>query len=293
MLPHFTQFFINLIYGIHYIIGPIAIKGFGPLGVVSFRVFFTTILLGIIQKYIIREKVTSLKDYGHLALCGLFGVSINMECFFLGLAKTTAINASLLMIVTPIFVLIISGLFAREKITFLKLAGILMGASGAFLLMGGKNFQFSGETLTGDIFIIVNAISYAIFLVIVKPLTKKYNSFTISFWMFVFGSVINVPVGLIDLIPIIQHGGLSLIRTEMIWSLVFVIVFVTLINYVLTAWTLQKLSSSVVGSYIYLQPVIATFLAIWLGTDQLTLVKCASGLLIFGGVFLVNKRNGR
>lgn len=290
MLAHFTQFIINLIYGANYIVGPMAIKGFGPLGVVSFRVFFTTLLLGIIQKFIIREKISSWRDYGHLALCGLFGVSINMECFFIGLSKTTAINASLLMIVTPIFVLIISGIIAGEKITFYKLLGILLGASGAFLLLGGKNFSFSSETLEGDIYIVVNAISYAIFLVIVKPLTLKYHSITISFWMFLFGAIINVPAGLTDLVPIIQNTGFNSFTNNAIWSLVFVVVFATFIAYVLTAWTLQKLSSSVVGSYIYLQPVLATLFAILLGLDNLTLLKIISGVLIFSGVFLVNRK---
>ena len=121
------------------------------------------------------EKVEK-KDLGLIALCGLFGVAVNQLCFFNGLKLTSPVNASLIMLTTPIMVLIASSLYIRERITIAKVIGIIIGAAGATLLiLGTNNNPTSQSNIWGDLLILINASSYAIYLVLVKKLMKKYN----------------------------------------------------------------------------------------------------------------------
>ncbi len=218
-----------------------------------------------------------------LALSSLFGVAANMLMFFEGLANTSPINASVLMMVTPVFVFIIYTVVDKKGIHWVKALGIVLAAAGAMMLMGGARLSFSKATLYGDILIMLNALSYAIYLVYVKRFLVKYSPITVSKWNFIFGFMMVLPFGV---------GGIGTIDwasfSAFIWFIVvFILVGTTFITYLLNAWALQRASPTLVGSYIYLQPVIATILALTSQKDTLTIEKIIFILLIFVGVYLV------
>lgn len=254
-----------------------------PFGFILIRVSITTLLFFILHSFWIKEKVAR-KDFLLLAACGMFGVVINQEMFFLGLSQTTPINAALIMIMTPILVFVISFLMLHEKATPLKILGLLLGAAGAMLIIAGRGLSFSGKTLLGDVFILINATSYAIYLVIVHPLMKKYHPLTVVKWVFFFGLI---PVSFIG------YGQFQAINwqnfTAEAWAgLLFIVICTTFLAYLLNMLALREVHSSVVGAYIYLQPVIATIIAVSLGKDQLSFEKIVSAILIFAGVYLVS-----
>jgi drug/metabolite transporter (DMT)-like permease len=254
-----------------------------PLTFILLRVGCALVLFLIFHALFIREKVAR-KDLGGLALSALFGVAANMLMFFEGLANTTPINASVLMMVTPIFVFVIYTVVNRQKISWIKAGGIALAAAGAMLLMGGKRLSFSKDTLYGDVFIILNALSYAVYLVYVKKFIKKYSPITVSKWNFIAGFIFVLPFGV---------GGLEAINwasfTPFVWFCFwFVLIGTTFITYLLNAWALQHAPSTLVGSYIYLQPVVATTLALVVRKDELTAEKIIFILLIFVGVYLVS-----
>lgn len=258
-------------------------KYISPLTFIVLRVGCALILFLIFHSLFIREKIER-KDISGLALSALFGVAANMLMFFEGLANTTPINASVLMMVTPVFVFVIHTVVNRQGINGVKAAGIALAAVGAMMLMGGKRLSFSKDTLYGDVYIILNALSYAVYLVYVKKFIKKYNPITVSKWNFIFGFLFVLPFGM---------GGLELIDwasfTPFIWFCFwFVLVATTFITYLLNAWALQHAPSTLVGSYIYLQPVIATIIALASQKDVLTSEKIIFILLIFTGVYLVS-----
>lgn len=254
-----------------------------PFTFILLRVGSALVLFLLFHSLFIREKVDK-KDLPGIALSSLFGVAANMLMFFEGLANTTPINAAVLMMVTPVFVFVIFTVVNRNGISWPKAAGIALAAIGAMMLMGGKRLSFSKDTLYGDVFIILNALSYAVYLVYVKKFLRKYNPITVSKWNFIFGFFIVFPFGI---------GNLGDVQwatfTPMIWFCVAFILFgTTFITYLLNAWALQRASSTIVGSYIYLQPVIAAILALTTGKDHLTLEKVIFILLIFAGVYLVS-----
>lgn len=253
-----------------------------PFTFILLRVVSALVLFLIFHSLFIKEKVER-KDLAGLALSSFFGVAANMLMFFEGLANTSPINASVLMMITPVFVFVIYTVVNKEGISWIKAGGIALAAIGAMMLMGGKRLSFSKDTLYGDVFIMLNAFSYAIYLVYVKRFLRKYSPITVSKWNFIFGSMIVLPFGI---------GGLGAIEwasfTPFIWfCVVFILIGTTFITYLLNAWALQRATSTLVGSYIYLQPVVATVLALATQKDTLTVEKVIFILLIFAGVYLV------
>lgn len=281
---------VSLIYGATFTIAkqvmPMYVK---PFAFILLRVSVAAVCIFIFHSIFVKKRITDRKDFLQLGISALFGVAFNMLLFFKGLSITTPINGSVLMMNTPIFVVVFAALYLKEKITIQKILGILVAALGAILLMGGTRFNFSNETVWGDIMVTANAIIYAFYLVYAKSLMQKYHPLTVTMWSFVFGWFVVLPFGAGEFLEIDFAGF-----TPKIWLFVgFITVGSTFVTYVLNAYALRKASSSLVGTYIYLQPVLATLIAIISGKDMLTFEKCCYILIIFCGVFLVSWRKNQ
>lgn len=285
---HVYLFIVNLFYGAGFTVSKMVMPEFiKPFGFIFIRVSITTALFFLLHRFWINEKVEK-KDFLLMAVCGLFGVVVNQEMFFMGLSITTPINAALIMIMTPILVFVISFFLAHEKATWQKIAGILLGAAGALIIISGKGFSFSGQTVLGDLFILINATSYAVYLVIVRPLMKKYHPLTVITWVFAFGLI---PVTVFGFNQFNQIDWSSF--TPQAWlGVAFIVICTTFFAYLLNILALREVHSSVVGAYIYLQPVLATIISVSLGKDQITFQKILSALLIFSGVYMVSFAGG-
>lgn len=232
-----------------------------------------------------QERIERKRDYWQLIVAAFFGVAFNMTAFFKGLSMTSSINASVLMLIAPVFVVIFSAIGNKTPIKSLVYAGTIIAFIGAALLMDIFHFSLDDDGLTGDILVMLNAISYAYYLYYVTRLLKKYNAMTITTFLFLFGFLMVLPVGASDFMQIAWET----LPIKAIFAMIYVIVGVTILAYLLNAWALQNSNSTTVGSYIYLQPLLATLIAISLGVDTLSLEKVGYGLLIIGGLFLVNK----
>ena len=247
-----------------------------PSAFILLRVIGGVILFFISYKLFINEKVFK-KDILRLALCGLFGVAINQLFFFEGLSLTTPIN--------PIIVIIISAIILREKISLLKILGIIFGFIGASkLILSSGGFSFDNDFLIGNSFVFINATSYALYLVLVKDLMKRYHPITVMFYVFTFGLIFVIPFGYES----IQLIDLSVFNYEIYMKVLFVLICTTFIAYLLNAFALKALNPSTVSVYIYLQPVLASIIAIFLNSDTLDANKIISACFIFIAVFLVS-----
>lgn len=277
---------VALIYGSTYSIAKYVMAGYlGSSGFILIRVLVATSLYFIAHKVLVKEKIQSLKDYRDLFICGFFGVAFNMLAFFKGLSYTVELNASVLMLNAPVFVLIFSFFLLKDRIRKWQVIGIAIAGVGALLLIGGTAFNFSTENARGDLLITLNAVSYAFYLVYVKRLLKKYHVLTVAKYVFLFGTLMILPFG----IPELAEANFSAF-TSKTWSAVaYVAVFTTFVAYLLNAWAVQNSNPTLAGSYVYLQPVFATSFAAIYGAP-LTLEKLIFALFIFAGVYLVTKK---
>ena len=287
-IAHLAIFGANLIYGINYTVAKDVMPTYiEPLGFIFVRVSGAVLMFWFLFRFFYYEKVDK-KDLLKLALCGLFGVAINQMLFFKGLNLTTPINAAVIMVTNPILVLLFGFAILSEKFTLRKLIGITLGAVGAFLLItNGGNISLDPNHYSGNILVLLNASSYAIYLVMVKPLMQKYKPITVVSWVFLFGFIFVIPFGWNEF----QAISWTTMPNFVLWEVVFVVVGTTFFAYLFNIYGLQRLNASVVSSYIYLQPVLASLIALWVQSDELSFIKLLSATIIFIGVYLVSKKS--
>lgn len=284
-LSHIALIIVNLIYALNYTIAKDVMPEYiQPSGFILLRVIGGSILFFLTYFFLVKERVKK-KDFFRLMLCGLFGVAINQLFFFEGLNLTTPINAAIIMTISPVLVIITSAIIIKEKITVRKIIGIFLGLIGAcILILNSGDISFKNDFFTGNILVLINATSYAIYLVLVKTLMKRYNPITVMFYVFIFGLIFVLPFGIDE----IQKIDLTTFNEEIYLKIGFVVICTTFIAYMFNAFALKSLNPSVVSVYIYLQPLLASLIAIALNSDSLSLVKILSAIFIFSAVFLVS-----
>jgi drug/metabolite transporter (DMT)-like permease len=186
---HLALFVVNALYGAGHIIAKgVMPKYLSPTTFIAFRIAGAMIMFWIIKLFLPKERIDK-KDIPRFILCSMFGITINQLFFFHGLSLSSSINSGIIMTTNPLLVVIAGYFLVQEKIGLTKLFGIGIGASGAILLtVTGKTT--AGESSLGDIYLFLNAISYAIYLVLAKPLMKKYSPFTTITYFFTFGFVL-------------------------------------------------------------------------------------------------------
>lgn len=257
-----------------------------PLALVFFRILGAGLLFWLTSLFLTTQKVEP-QDMKRMAWLALFGVVINQVFFIWGLSITTPINSSIIMISNPIMVLVFTLIVLKERITFMKVSGLGLAILGALMILSYRgNFELGSETIAGDLMTLLNSASWAIFVVMVKPIMLKYNTITAMRWIFLFGSLYILPLGSVEAL----HTNWSDFSSHAWLALGFVVVATTFLAYYLNIYGLQELSPNTVSAYIYLQPFLATLFAVLLGHDQLTPIKLLSGVLIISGLYLVTKK---
>ena len=281
---HIALLLANIIYALNYGWAKDVMSGgyLEPFAFILMRVIGATILFWSISLFF-KEKVAN-KDKLKMALYGVFGVAANQLLFFKGLDETTRINAAIIMVASPIIVALLSALIIKEKPSILRLIGIVIGLGGACVIILQNNTGNEGGTLFGNLLIILNATSYGLYFVLVKPLMSKYSPLTVIKWVFTFGLIMVLPFGLMELDTIIWN-----MPNDIVLKIGFVIIFTTFFCYLFNIYGVKRVSPTVVSSYIYLQPILTSFIAVISGHETISSTMIISSLLIFLGVYLVSK----
>lgn len=290
LLANLALLAANIIYGANYTIAKVAMPEYvKPFGFILTRCIGATALFWLVHSLFVKEKIER-KDIPRLMLSGLFGIAINQLLFFKGLSITHPINAAILMTSTPILVLIVAAIMIRERVTSQKIIGIFSGLIGALMIiLMGKDFSFGSQTLPGDLMVFINASSYGVYLVIVKPLIIKYQPITVIKWVSFFGLLMVAPFGYNEFI-LIDWANMP---SHVLASVLYVVIGLSFFAYLLNAVALRYVSPSLVSIYIYSQPVFATIIALALGRDHLTIMEIIAAVLVFTGVYLVSKPASR
>ena len=281
-----AAFLATGIYGINHTIAkevmPIYI---GSSGFIMLRLLGATSIFWFISLFAPKEKIER-EDFLKIIFASILGMCTNMLAFFRGLELSTPINSGVIITLSPVLVLILSYFFLKEKITIKKILGILIGFSGAvFLILNSSKTGINAPNIPlGNSFFLLNASAYAGYLIIVKPLTSKYNIFTLMKWLFLIGLILSAPITFNQFIEVKW--------TELpwfaIWRMGYVVIGTTFLTYLFNIYALKKLSPTTVGSFIYLQPIITIMFALITANDTLDTTKILSCILVFIGVYLVS-----
>ncbi|WP_310395055.1 DMT family transporter [Hymenobacter sp.] len=287
---HAALFLVTVIYAANYSLSKDVMPRYmGPFGIVTLRIVGAVLVFSAIKYFVApQDKLVGRADNLRAVACGICGIGVNQLLFFSGLNLTSPISASLLQTIAPIIVVIASALLLSERITLPRVLGIAVGAAGAASLILSRNAQaaiYPHATL-GNVFILANATVFGLYLVLVQPLMRKYHAFTVLTRVFLVGAFIAVPFGWREALTA-DYAHFPLY----IWlEIGYMVVFLTILAYLLNNWALKYASPALLGVYIYLQPVLAVLIAVGLGKDHLTWGKAGQAGLIFLGVWLVSQR---
>lgn len=257
-----------------------------PFGINVVRVGISTVLFWLL----FLAKPVNVKiakpDIKRFLLCAVTGVAINQLLFLKGLSLTYSIHASLLMLTTPILIVFIAAWILRERLSLVKMIGLGLGIGGAAVLVLGKENSGEGnDILFGDVLILINAVSYTFYFVLVKPLMLKYDPIVIIRWIFSFGFFLVLPFGWVEFTQI-QWAHFTTIDYT---CMALVVLPGTFLAYLFNVYGIKALGASIAGFYIYTQPVFAAAIAMIFLKEPLSLYKIIAASLIFAGVYLANK----
>ena len=282
----------NVIYGANYLIAKgVMPHKIGPSAFILIRAVIATLLFWSVKQYF-KEKVNK-KDLIRLAVCGFLGVAANQLFFFHGLNLTSPIDASIIITSVPVMVMIFSFFILKEKITSNKLLGLTIGGVGAvFLVWYGKTAEGTSSFL-GNLFVFINTCSYALYLIFAKPLMKKYKPITIISWVFLFGLIYVIPIGINDFI----NTDFSAFDTSTYLAIGYVVLFTTFLAYLFNIYALNHVSPTITSSYAYVQPVVSFIMVSIYSyllisseySEDINALKILSCILVVIGVYLISK----
>jgi drug/metabolite transporter (DMT)-like permease len=284
-----AAFLATTIYGINHTVAKEVMPVYiGSSGFIMLRLLGATLIFWLISLFTPNEKIEK-KDFLKILIASILGMCVNMLAFFRGLELSTPINSGIIITLSPVLVLILSYFFLKEKVTIKKIIGILIGFSGAvFLILNSSKTGINAPNIPlGNSFFLLNASAYAGYLIVIKPLTSKYNIFTLMKWLFLIGLVLSTPITFNQFVEV----NWTELPWFAIWRMAYVVIGTTFLTYLFNIYALKTLSPTTVGSFIYLQPIITIGFALITGNDVLDTTKLFSCLLVFIGIYLVSIRN--
>ena len=260
-----------------------------PLGLTTLRIVGAAILFWIFFGYKKSVQVFSTKDVLLLVCCAIAGISLNQALSIKGISLTSPIHASLLILTTPISISLLAAIFLKEKLSRFKIIGLILGVAGGALLIFSRDLSAinRGNQAMGDFYVILSALCYSTYVLLMKPLASKFQNLIILKWVFLIGSIITLPIGYADLV-LIKWSSFNFTTW---FCLFYIVIGATFLAYFFMNYGISKIGASPTSSFMYSQPFFAAIAAIMILNESISLPKIIAATLIFAGVYIANKPN--
>ena len=290
---HIAAFIAYAIFGFNIIVCKDLTSGglIPPLGIFTLRSLIAGALFWLVSMFRPKERIEN-KDFIKIFAASMLGFFTCQVSFLVGIPHITPMDCSVLTAMAPIYTMIIAALVIKEPITFQKAAGVVISFAGIIYLIVSRVAAPGGvaeSTPFGIFMLVVNSLSFSMYLGIFKPLISKYSSVTFMKWIFLFSACIGVPLsakGLINVdwagIPAIQYAELA-----------YLIICATFISYFLIPVAQRRIRPTIISMYSYVQPISAIAVSIAIGMDTLTWQKVLATALVFGGLIIVSFSRSR
>jgi len=288
---HLAMLAASIIWGLNAPIGKAALDfGIPPLALTTFRFFGAAIAFWFISLFTKKERVKN-EDLLMLFFAALFGIVFNQGTFIFGLSLTSPIDASIVTTMAPIVTMIVAAIVLKEPITGKKVLGVFVGAIGALILILTSQAGTGGKSgnIAGDLLCLTAQLSFAIYLTVFKGLIEKYSSVTIMKWMFIYASMCFIPFSY-DNIASINFAAIPL---RVFGEISFVVFAATFLAYLFVMTGQKTLRPTIVSMYNYIQPIVASFVAVSIGMDSFGWSKTVAIVFVFTGVFIVTQSKSK
>lgn len=292
---HGAMFGANAMWGLMSPLAKLVMMGGAvtPLVVTDLRIFGAMVLFWIASFFRKPERVGH-KDLAKLFVASLLAIVFNQGCFIFGVGLTSPADASIITTSMPLIAMVLAAIYLKEPVSGKKVLGIALGATGALMLIMGSSHSGSSQTvgghyIWGDLLVLMAQCSYALYIVLFKDFVGKYSLITIMKWMFTYAFICALPFSYHDLVSVswAALGGVEIV------SLAFIVIGSTFFSYIFVVIGQKNLRPTVAGMYNYVQPIVASIVAVCWGMDSFNWIKVLSVLLIFGGVYLVTVSRAR
>ncbi len=287
---HIAMFSANVIFGLNIPVSRTLMPEIlSPYTLTFFRLGGGMLLFWIASVFVKKEHVPA-KDLFLLFFASLFGLTLNQLPYFIGLSMTSPIDASIVITMLPILTMILAAMIIKEPITLMKAVGVLVGASGALLLVFNSHTVHVGKSnFLGNMIIFGAVASFAVYLTLFKNLITRYSSITVMKWMFLFGTIVCFPF---CYKPLIQTD-FALLTTGTYWRIGYMVIFATFLGYLFLPLGQKVLRPTTLSMYNYVQPIVASMVAVAIGIDVFGVEKALSSVLVFAGVYIVTQSKSR
>lgn len=290
---HIAILATNFIFGLNTPIAKTIVpEWISPYALTLVRMSFATLIFWAVGCFAEKEHVRG-RDLVTIFFGALFGLVGAQLSFANALLYTSPVNISIIAAMTPVAVMLLAALVLKEPITFKKAAGVLIGASGALLIILHSTAVSTSKegSLIGNLLCVVNVITYAIYLVITRPVSQRYSPVTLMKWMFLFSALISLPLGIGDVSEAKVFSEAT--SVNVLLRLAYIVVMATGIAYFLVPMALKRIRPTTVSMYNNVQPIVASVIAIIIGQDVLSWDKPVAALLVFTGVYLVTQSKAK
>ena len=295
---HAALWVANIIWGLNAPIGKSVLwsethpQGVSPFALSVYRMLGACLLFWTVSLFLPREKVAP-RDIVLLLFASVFGIQLNQMLFLWGLSLTSPIDTSIIATIVPVLTMVLATLFLREPITWLKAGGVLLGCGGALLLILVSRHGTGGtSSVAGDVLCVISAVSYATYLTAFRNVIVKYSPVTTMKWMFLFTTLTLVPFTFRHVLDAPAFHREVWDFTEL-GAIFYVLFGATFLPYLLIPMSLKRIRPTTVSMYNYVQPIVASFIAVMIGQDTLSWQKVLSAVLVFTGVYLVTQSKSR
>lgn len=286
---HLALFIANIVFGLNTPITRTIVPDIlDPFVMTFLRMLGAAVLFWFASLFVKKENVPK-KDILLFFFAAVFAIVLNQGSFIFGLSHTSPIDASLVITLLPIVTMLLAAVLLREPITWKKAVGVLLGASGAFILILSANKTEGSGTLAGNIFVLFSVISFGLYLTLFKNLITRYSPLTAMKWMFLFATILTYPM---------SHKALSAtdfssFNTSVFLRIGYIVALATFFTYMLIPIGQKTVRPTTVSMYNYVQPIVASFVAVMAGMDRFGWDKIISTVLVFAGVYIVTQSKTR
>lgn len=288
---HLALLLANIIFGVNNPVARMLMpEVLDPMVLTFFRFSGGMVLFWVASLFVKQEHVPA-KDVLLLFFASVLGLSLNQLPFFFGLSMTSSIDASIVVTMLPIVTMLLAAVFIREPITQMKAVGVLVGASGALIIVFSSHSttQSVNGNMAGNLIVFLAVISFSLYLTLFKNLISKYQPVTVMKWMFLFATITGLPFcyG-----PLVEMNAAALSAGEWM-SVGFVVLFATFLGYLLLPIGQKTLRPTTLSMYNYVQPIVASLVAIFMGVDRFGYQQALAAVLVFSGVYVVTQSKSR
>jgi drug/metabolite transporter (DMT)-like permease len=286
---HLLMFCVIFCWSSNIIAGKEALRSFGPIALAQIRVLLAALLFALL--FLASGKLRRLKltprDWGIVAAMAATGVALNQLTFIGGMARTNVTHTGLIVALGPVTVLAMAVAVKLEPLTAWKLGGMLIAFAGVAVLALEKSSGRNSAHASGDLIMLASVIVFSIYTILMKGMANRHDGLTLNTLTFGMGALMMLPLGLR---PLLGTAWRSIDFNA--WAgLAFLVVFGSVVSYLLFAYVLTELTASRVAAFNYLQPVIASGLGFIILSERLTLKALLGGALILAGVYLTEREN--